>query len=182
MSALVAVFTCARYPQKSQITSAHLKFVGSRTSVRLRLHEGQTHSLTTRSSPNFPSSCLSVATIHIPSTVNIPTKFHGVRNSPQRSCPLGADVAGAVKRSHKVVESCQFLSRSDSPFLPGTWQLVRAEPRRARSIPGDAEDRPFAGDVAVGAGHRMRRPKAAARVAEAFPSGGASLNGCQPVP
>ena len=62
------------------------------------------------------------------------------------------------------------------------WQLVRAEPRHARSIPGDAEDRPFAGDVAVGAGRRMRHPKAAARVAEAFPSGGASLDGCRPVP
>jgi aerobic-type carbon monoxide dehydrogenase small subunit (CoxS/CutS family) len=37
-------FTWARYPQKSQITSAHLKFGGRRTSVRLRLHRGQAQS------------------------------------------------------------------------------------------------------------------------------------------
>ena len=38
------------------------------------------------------------------------------------------------------------------------------------------------GGVAVGAGRRMRRPEAAAHVAGAFPSDGASFDGCQPVP
>ena len=41
MSRTVDAFTWARYPQKSQIRSAHLKFGGSRTSVFDRLHFGR---------------------------------------------------------------------------------------------------------------------------------------------
>jgi hypothetical protein len=53
-----AVLTWARYPQKSQITSAHLKFGGSRRRVPLRLQRAQLQRFTTRASPSLPSSCL----------------------------------------------------------------------------------------------------------------------------
>src|SRR3954467_8353578 len=61
-----AVFTCARKPQKSQITSAHLKFVGSCLSVRVRLHFGQRHCFTTMLSPAFPSAWCFVAMFALP--------------------------------------------------------------------------------------------------------------------
>lgn len=57
----VAVFTCAKNPQKSQIKSAHLKFTGNRFSVFDFLHLGQLHALATCNSPHSPSSCLLVA-------------------------------------------------------------------------------------------------------------------------
>lgn len=56
-------FTWARKPQKSQIRSAHLKLVGRRLSVRVRLHLGQAQSCATKRSPISPVICCSVATM-----------------------------------------------------------------------------------------------------------------------
>jgi hypothetical protein len=51
-------------PQKSQIKSAHLKFVGSNLSERsTRLHEGQLIFFDTKFSPKSPSCCFVVAII-----------------------------------------------------------------------------------------------------------------------
>src|SRR5688500_16523551 len=52
--------TCARYPQKSHITSAHLKFTGSRFSVPDRLHFGHGQRPATILSPFSPSCWLGV--------------------------------------------------------------------------------------------------------------------------
>ncbi len=64
MSVTLVVFTCARYPQKSQMTSAHLKFfLPMRFSVPLRLHLGQLQSWMTIFSPNSPDFCLAVVMV-----------------------------------------------------------------------------------------------------------------------
>jgi hypothetical protein len=57
-------FTWAKYPQKSQIKSAHLKFTGSNLSERsTRLQEGQLTFFDTKFSPKSPSCCFVVAII-----------------------------------------------------------------------------------------------------------------------
>src|SRR5260370_27279089 len=50
----IVIFTCARYPQKSQMMSAHLKFVGSRRREDKRLHLGQAALRATSASPDWP--------------------------------------------------------------------------------------------------------------------------------
>ena len=57
----VAVFTCARYPQKSQMRSAHLKLTGRVLRVfPFDLHPGQSIVFAINFSPKSPSTCLSV--------------------------------------------------------------------------------------------------------------------------
>lgn len=86
MSATDLVFTCDKYPQKSQMRSAHLKLIG-RTLRDLvwRLHFGQLIVFRTRFSPKLPRSCNFVVIIkvlsnwiHLGSTVRPPE--HLLRN------------------------------------------------------------------------------------------------------
>jgi hypothetical protein len=51
---VVVVFTCARKPQKSQITSAHVKLVRSCFNVLGRFEYGHEQYSVTRFSPNAP--------------------------------------------------------------------------------------------------------------------------------